>query len=108
MFTCTQKQNLSDETGKQTRESAFGAHPHRPNAENMLRLGHATGEMTRPAVQSVLCAEFNLWHQGCLAFQSQRPCQGVMRNNSWKKYERRESRQVSGILFLQECFFALI
>ena len=32
----TQKQNLSDETGKQTRESAFGTHLHRPNAENML------------------------------------------------------------------------
>ena len=23
--------------------------------------------MTRPAVQSLLCAESNLWHQGCLA-----------------------------------------
>ena len=32
----TQKQNVSCETGKQTRESAFGTHPHRPNAENML------------------------------------------------------------------------
>ena len=36
MFTYTQKQNLSDETGKQTRESSLGTHPHRPNAENML------------------------------------------------------------------------
>ena len=46
MLTYTQKQNLSDEIGKQTRESAFGTHPHRPNAENMLLFGHATGEMT--------------------------------------------------------------
>ena len=36
MLTYTQKQNLSDQTGKQTGESAFGTHPHRPNEENML------------------------------------------------------------------------
>ena len=47
--------------------------------------------MTRPAVQSLLCAESNRWHQGCLAVQSQRASQGVMRHNSWKKYERRVS-----------------
>ena len=58
------------------------------------------GEMTRPAVQSLLCAESNLWHQGCLAFQSQRLCQGVMRNNFLKKYERRVSR------FWLECGWA--
>ena len=43
------------------------------------------GEMTRLAVQSLLCAESNLWHQGCLAFQSERPSQGVMRDNFLKK-----------------------
>ena len=74
--------NLPCETGKQTRESAFSTHPHRPNAENMLCFGYATGEMTRLAVQSPLCAESHLWHQGCLAIQTQRPCQGVMRHNS--------------------------
>ena len=47
--------------------------------------GHATGEMTRPAVQSLFCAESNLWQQGRLAFQSQRPCQGVMRHNFLEK-----------------------
>ena len=25
---------------------------------------HATGEVARPAVQNLLCAEPNLWHQG--------------------------------------------
>ena len=60
MFPYIQKQNVSCETGKQTRESAFCTDLHRPNAENMLRFGHATGEMTRPAVQSLLCAESNL------------------------------------------------
>ena len=38
------------------------------------------GEMTRPAVQSLLCAVSYRWHQGCLAIQSQRPCQGVTRH----------------------------
>ena len=49
------------------------------------------GEMTRPTVQSLLCAESNLWHQDCLTFQSQRSCQDVMRHNFLKKYERRAS-----------------
>ena len=34
--TYPQRQHLSDEIGKQTCESSFGTHPHRPNAENML------------------------------------------------------------------------
>ena len=54
-------------------------------------LGMQRRKMTRLAVQSLLCAESNLWHQGCLAFQSQRPCQGVMRHNFLKKYGRRVS-----------------
>ena len=61
----------------------FRLHPLRPNAEIMLWFKHATGEMTRPAVQSLLCAESYLWHQDCLAIQTQRPCQ-VMRHNFWK------------------------
>ena len=43
------------------------------------------GGMTRPGVQSLLCAESKPWHQDCLAFQSQRPCQGVTRHIFLKK-----------------------
>ena len=46
--------------------------------------------MTRLAVAE-FCTVSKLWHQGCLAFQSQRPCQGVMRHNFLKKHERRVS-----------------
>ena len=93
MLAFTQKQSLSDETANLLLGPTLTARMQR----TCYDLGHATGELTRPAVESLLCAESNLWHQGCLAIQSQRPCQGVMRHNSSKKYERRVS------LLLQVC-----
>ena len=61
----------------------FGDPPSPPNMHRTcFDLEHATGEMTRPAVQSLLYAESYRWHQGCLAIQSQRPCQGVTRHIS--------------------------
>ena len=80
----TERQVLPDETDKQTCNSAFGTHPHRPNEENMLWLAHATGEMTRPAARSLLHAGLQLRHQDDLVLQSHKPCQDVMRYRSLK------------------------
>ena len=104
MLAYTQKQNLSDKTGKQICESAFGTHPHRPNAENMLWFGHAPGEMTRPAVQRILCAGSYRWHQGCHAIQSQRPCHGVTRHISWKSTSA-ECHGCTGTRMTRRCEF---